>query len=147
MECCFLHLVQITGNYESMKLNVCLHSQIFLDLISVFLFYFRIYLYNMLQLEKGPISSFSGCRIASFFIKVKHRSTACSNTQPYTSMGWLFSNLISICLIAVNHQPRCISHTEWIFWRKCLHMAGLNSVNLKVKNWLTVKLLLHKVFC
>ncbi|KMT12796.1 hypothetical protein BVRB_4g088900 [Beta vulgaris subsp. vulgaris] len=29
----------------------------------------RIYLYNMLQLEKGPISSFSGCRIASFFIK------------------------------------------------------------------------------
>ncbi|PSS30362.1 Denticleless protein [Actinidia chinensis var. chinensis] len=29
----------------------------------------RIYLYNVLQLEKGPINSFSGCRIGSFFVK------------------------------------------------------------------------------
>ncbi|KAJ9152862.1 hypothetical protein P3X46_026374 [Hevea brasiliensis] len=29
----------------------------------------RIYLYNVLQLEKGPIKSFSGCRIESFFVK------------------------------------------------------------------------------
>ncbi|KAL8110056.1 hypothetical protein AgCh_025969 [Apium graveolens] len=29
----------------------------------------RIYLYNMLQLEKGPIKSFSGCQIGSFFVK------------------------------------------------------------------------------
>ncbi|XP_057983450.1 uncharacterized protein LOC131168188 [Malania oleifera] len=29
----------------------------------------RIYLYNVLQLEKGPIRSFSGCRIESFFVK------------------------------------------------------------------------------
>lgn len=30
----------------------------------------RIYLYNVLQLEKGPVKSFSGCFIESFFIKV-----------------------------------------------------------------------------
>ncbi|KAF7128894.1 hypothetical protein RHSIM_Rhsim10G0017900 [Rhododendron simsii] len=29
----------------------------------------RIYLYNVLQLEKGPVKSFSGCFIESFFIK------------------------------------------------------------------------------
>ncbi|EXC20336.1 Denticleless-like protein [Morus notabilis] len=29
----------------------------------------RIYLYNLLQLEKGPVKSFSGCRIESFFVK------------------------------------------------------------------------------
>ncbi|XP_021758636.1 denticleless protein homolog A-like [Chenopodium quinoa] len=29
----------------------------------------RIYLYNVLQPEKGPISSFTGCQIGSFFIK------------------------------------------------------------------------------
>uniref|UniRef100_A0A2N9FUV7 Uncharacterized protein n=1 Tax=Fagus sylvatica TaxID=28930 RepID=A0A2N9FUV7_FAGSY len=29
----------------------------------------RIYLYNVLQLEKGPLRSFSGCRIESFFVK------------------------------------------------------------------------------
>ncbi|KAL0014382.1 hypothetical protein SO802_001451 [Lithocarpus litseifolius] len=29
----------------------------------------RIYLYNILQLEKGPFRSFSGCRIESFFVK------------------------------------------------------------------------------
>lgn len=29
----------------------------------------RIYLYNVLQLEKGPVKSFSGCRIESFFVK------------------------------------------------------------------------------
>ncbi|KAI4348192.1 hypothetical protein L6164_008946 [Bauhinia variegata] len=29
----------------------------------------RLYLYNMLQLEKGPLRSFSGCRIESFFVK------------------------------------------------------------------------------
>ncbi|GAV70234.1 WD40 domain-containing protein [Cephalotus follicularis] len=29
----------------------------------------RIYLYNVLQLEKGPIRSFSGCRIDSFYVK------------------------------------------------------------------------------
>ncbi|KAI9075554.1 hypothetical protein K1719_042460 [Acacia pycnantha] len=29
----------------------------------------RIYLYNVLQLEKGPVRSFSGCRIESFFVK------------------------------------------------------------------------------
>ncbi|KAK7365184.1 hypothetical protein VNO80_14042 [Phaseolus coccineus] len=29
----------------------------------------RIYLYNTLQLEKGPLKSFSGCRIESFFVK------------------------------------------------------------------------------
>ncbi|XP_027359479.1 denticleless protein homolog [Abrus precatorius] len=29
----------------------------------------RVYLYNILQLEKGPLRSFSGCRIESFFVK------------------------------------------------------------------------------
>ncbi|KAM7509171.1 hypothetical protein LguiA_019624 [Lonicera macranthoides] len=29
----------------------------------------RIYLYNLLQLEKGPAKSFCGCRIESFFVK------------------------------------------------------------------------------
>ncbi|KAK7316468.1 hypothetical protein VNO77_35525 [Canavalia gladiata] len=29
----------------------------------------RIYLYNILQLDKGPLKSFSGCRIKSFFVK------------------------------------------------------------------------------
>ncbi|CAN0924530.1 Denticleless protein homolog [Linum grandiflorum] len=29
----------------------------------------RIYLYNVLQLQKGPIQSFTGCRIESFFVK------------------------------------------------------------------------------
>ncbi|KAK9272145.1 hypothetical protein L1049_002516 [Liquidambar formosana] len=29
----------------------------------------RIYLYNVLQLEKGPMKSFSGCRIESFYVK------------------------------------------------------------------------------
>ncbi|WKA04355.1 hypothetical protein VitviT2T_022403 [Vitis vinifera] len=29
----------------------------------------RIYLYNVLNLEKGPINSFSGCRIESFYVK------------------------------------------------------------------------------
>ncbi|CAG7872635.1 unnamed protein product, partial [Brassica rapa] len=29
----------------------------------------RIYLYNILQLDKGPVQSFSGCRIDSFFIR------------------------------------------------------------------------------
>ncbi|XP_044467001.1 denticleless protein homolog [Mangifera indica] len=29
----------------------------------------RIYLYNVLQLEKGPIKSFSGCQIGSFYVK------------------------------------------------------------------------------
>ncbi|KAL1831412.1 hypothetical protein ACET3Z_001063 [Daucus carota] len=29
----------------------------------------RIYLYNILQLEKGPVKSFSGCQIGSFFVK------------------------------------------------------------------------------
>ncbi|CAK9322544.1 unnamed protein product [Citrullus colocynthis] len=29
----------------------------------------RIYLYNVLQLEKGPVKSFSGCQIDSFFVK------------------------------------------------------------------------------
>ncbi|GAB2236305.1 hypothetical protein Droror1_Dr00028024 [Drosera rotundifolia] len=29
----------------------------------------RIYLYNLLQLDKGPISSFLGCQIESFFVK------------------------------------------------------------------------------
>ncbi|XP_041003770.1 denticleless protein homolog [Juglans microcarpa x Juglans regia] len=29
----------------------------------------RIYLYNLLQLEKGPLRSFSGCRIESFYVK------------------------------------------------------------------------------
>ncbi|KAL3526087.1 hypothetical protein ACH5RR_014459 [Cinchona calisaya] len=29
----------------------------------------RIYLYNVLQLEKGPVKTFSGCRIDSFFVK------------------------------------------------------------------------------
>ncbi|KAK1359473.1 denticleless protein-like [Heracleum sosnowskyi] len=28
-----------------------------------------VYLYNILQLEKGPVKSFSGCRIGSFFVK------------------------------------------------------------------------------
>ena len=30
----------------------------------------RIYLYNILQLDKGPVESFSGCRIDSFFVRV-----------------------------------------------------------------------------
>lgn len=29
----------------------------------------RIYLYNLLQLDKGPLRSFSGCRIGSFYVK------------------------------------------------------------------------------
>ncbi|KAL0737681.1 hypothetical protein Bca4012_013891 [Brassica carinata] len=29
----------------------------------------RIYLYNILQLDKGPVQSFSGCRIGSFFVR------------------------------------------------------------------------------
>ncbi|XP_018510106.2 denticleless protein homolog isoform X1 [Brassica rapa] len=29
----------------------------------------RIYLYNILQLDKGPVQSFSGCRIDSFFVR------------------------------------------------------------------------------
>ncbi|KAL4363806.1 hypothetical protein GQ457_04G033550 [Hibiscus cannabinus] len=29
----------------------------------------RIYLYNVLQLDKGPIQAFSGCRIESFYVK------------------------------------------------------------------------------
>lgn len=29
----------------------------------------RIYLYNVLRLDKGPVSSFAGCQIGSFFIK------------------------------------------------------------------------------
>ncbi|CAI9111477.1 OLC1v1011705C1 [Oldenlandia corymbosa var. corymbosa] len=29
----------------------------------------RIYLYNILQLENGPVKTFSGCRISSFFVK------------------------------------------------------------------------------
>ncbi|GMI67083.1 hypothetical protein like AT3G27640 [Hibiscus trionum] len=29
----------------------------------------RIYLYNVLQLDKGPIQTFSGCRIESFYVK------------------------------------------------------------------------------
>ncbi|XP_059642541.1 uncharacterized protein LOC132284445 [Cornus florida] len=29
----------------------------------------RIYLYNVLQLDKGPVRSFSGCRTGSFFVK------------------------------------------------------------------------------
>ncbi|XP_031286429.1 denticleless protein homolog [Pistacia vera] len=29
----------------------------------------RIYLYNVLQLDKGPIQSFSGCQIGSFYVK------------------------------------------------------------------------------
>nr|GMC97321.1 denticleless protein homolog A-like [Ipomoea batatas] len=29
----------------------------------------RIYLYNVLQLEQGPVKTFSGCRIDSFFVK------------------------------------------------------------------------------
>ncbi|CAN6861703.1 unnamed protein product, partial [Brassica oleracea] len=29
----------------------------------------RIYLYNILQLDKGPVESFSGCRIDSFFVR------------------------------------------------------------------------------
>lgn len=31
---------------------------------------FRVYLYNVLQLEKGPIKTFSGGRTESFFVKV-----------------------------------------------------------------------------
>ncbi|KAK9064759.1 hypothetical protein SSX86_016141 [Deinandra increscens subsp. villosa] len=31
----------------------------------------RIYLFNVLQLEKGPIKSFKGCNIGSFFVKSK----------------------------------------------------------------------------
>lgn len=30
----------------------------------------RIYLYNVLQLERGPVKSFHGCQIGSFFVKV-----------------------------------------------------------------------------
>ncbi|CAA7046597.1 unnamed protein product [Microthlaspi erraticum] len=29
----------------------------------------RIYLYNIVQLDKGPVQSFSGCRIGSFFVR------------------------------------------------------------------------------
>ncbi|CAL1357051.1 unnamed protein product [Linum trigynum] len=29
----------------------------------------RIYLYNVLQLQKGPVKSFTGCQIESFFVK------------------------------------------------------------------------------
>ncbi|KAI4350651.1 hypothetical protein L6164_005085 [Bauhinia variegata] len=32
-------------------------------------FFFGVYLYSVLQLEKGPLRSFSGCRIESFFVK------------------------------------------------------------------------------
>lgn len=31
---------------------------------------FRIYLYNVLQAEKGPVKTFKGCKIESFFVKV-----------------------------------------------------------------------------
>lgn len=37
----------------------------------LFLSFCRVYLYNTLQLEKGPLRSFSGCRIESFFVKVR----------------------------------------------------------------------------
>ncbi|GAB4847873.1 hypothetical protein Ancab_026933 [Ancistrocladus abbreviatus] len=37
----------------------------------------RIYLYNVLQLDKGPISSFSGCQIKSFFVKSAISPDAC----------------------------------------------------------------------
>lgn len=35
------------------------------------MFSVSVYLYNVLQLEKGPMHSFSGCRIESFFVKVR----------------------------------------------------------------------------
>lgn len=43
-------------------------------LIEILSSFSRIYLYNVLQLDKGPIQSFSGCRIESFYVKVRHVS-------------------------------------------------------------------------
>ncbi|KAG7017781.1 Denticleless protein-like protein [Cucurbita argyrosperma subsp. argyrosperma] len=47
----------------------------------------RIYLYNVLQLEKGPVKSFSGCQIDSFFVKVSVVSSVISPDASYLLSG------------------------------------------------------------
>ncbi|CAK7328115.1 unnamed protein product [Dovyalis caffra] len=70
---------QVTQAYPNMKLSTekerRLHgiSSLSQDLNGVFLTAScmdnRIYLYNVLQLDKGPVQSFSECRIESFYVK------------------------------------------------------------------------------
>lgn len=75
MESLSLHLAWIAGilfckNAVS-ALGIALHLIILIGNSNPSKMSFRIYLYNVLQLEQGPVKTFSGCRIDSFFVKVR----------------------------------------------------------------------------
>ncbi|KAL2929288.1 Denticleless protein-like protein [Bienertia sinuspersici] len=81
----------------------------------------RIYLYNVLQLEKGPISSFSGCQIGSFYIKstispdASHILSGSSDRNAYI---WQVENPNQDPISLTRHEKE-VTAVDW-----CLHEAG-----------------------
>ncbi|KAK8566048.1 hypothetical protein V6N12_059589 [Hibiscus sabdariffa] len=69
----------------------------------------RIYLYNVLQLDKGPIQTFSGCRIESFYVKAAispdggHILSGSSDGNAYTWKVGLFLKVNFFSSISVHN--------------------------------------------
>ncbi|KAL2926196.1 Denticleless protein-like protein [Bienertia sinuspersici] len=81
----------------------------------------RIYLYNVLQLQKGPISSFSGCQIGSFYIKstispdASHILSGSSDGNGYI---WQVENPDQDPISLTKHEKE-VTAVDW-----CLHEPG-----------------------
>ncbi|XP_030443416.2 uncharacterized protein LOC115665714 isoform X1 [Syzygium oleosum] len=75
----------------------------------------RIYLYNILQLEKGPVASFSGCRIESFYVKSKispDASNLLSGSSDGTGYIWQM-NKPDAAPITLNSHDGEVSAVAW----------------------------------
>lgn len=76
----------------------------------------RIYLYNILQLEKGPVTSFSGCRIESFYVKSKispDASHLLSGSSDGTGYIWQM-NKPDAAPITLNSHDGEVSAVAWV---------------------------------
>ncbi|RAL47155.1 hypothetical protein DM860_014049 [Cuscuta australis] len=75
----------------------------------------RIYLYNVLQLELGPVKTFSGCRIDSFFVKssispdAAHMLSGSSDGNAYI---WQIRNPLADPIILNSHEGE-VTAVDW----------------------------------
>ncbi|KAL5572777.1 hypothetical protein UlMin_022374 [Ulmus minor] len=95
----------------------------------------RIYLYNLLQLEKGPTKSFSGCQIESFFVKSSISPDAAhilSGSSDGNAYIWKVNKPQENPIILKNHD-REVTAVDW-----CFHEDGriaTSSDDFTVRIW------------
>ncbi|KHN27454.1 denticleless protein homolog [Glycine soja] len=76
----------------------------------------RIYLYNTLQLDKGPLKSFSGCRIESFFVKSAispDASNIVSGSSDGNAYVWKVDKPLEDPTILKSHDDGEVTAVDW----------------------------------